>query len=106
MAPEQQSASPNIDARADIYGLGKTLLKLLAGKNDCSTDQGIDQLRSDVPAGVQSLLTSMVATNPDDRPATAEEVAKALSPHADQHELIDLVTKLFPNRDGSVIQPR
>ena len=103
MAPEQRSALSNLDARADIYGLGKTLLKLLTGRNVSSSDLGIDQLRSDVPADVRSLLSRMVATNPDDRPATAKEVAKALSPHADQRDLINLVTKLFPNRDGSVI---
>ena len=104
MAPEQRSGSSNLDARADIFGLGKTLLKLLAGRNVSSSELGIDELRNDVPADVQSLLSRMVATNPDDRPATAKEVAKALSPHADQRDLIDLVTKLFPNRDGSVVQ--
>ena len=104
MAPEQRSALPNLDSRADIYGLGKTLLKLLAGRNLSSSEPGIDELRNDVPADVQSLLSRMVATNPDDRPATAKEVAKALSPHADQHDLVDLVNKLFPDRDGSVIE--
>ena len=104
MAPEQRSALANLDARADIYGLGKTLLKLLAGRTLPSSDLEIDDLPNDVPADVQSLLSRMVATNPDDRPATAKEVAKALSPHADRRDLIDLVTKLFPNQDGSVIQ--
>ena len=104
MSPEQRSGSSNLDARADIYGLGKTLLKLLAGRNVSSSELGIDELHNDVPADVQSLLSRMVATNPDDRPATAKEVAKALSPHADQRDLIDLVNKLFPNRDGSVAQ--
>jgi len=104
MAPEQRSALPNLDSRADIYGLGKTLLKLLTGRNLSSSDLSIDDLPNDVPADVRSLLSRMVATNLDDRPATAKEVANALSPHADQQDLIDLVTKLFPNRDGSIIQ--
>ena len=104
MAPEQRSALPNIDSRADIYGLGKTLLKLLTGRNFPSSDLNIDDLPNDVPADVRSLLSRMAATNLDDRPATAKEVANALSPHADQQDLIDLVTKLFPNRDDSIIQ--
>ena len=77
----------------------------MAGRNFSSSERGIDDLRSDVPADVQSLLSRMVATNPDDRPATAKEVAKALSPHANQHDLIDLVNKLFPDQVGSAIQP-
>ena len=104
MAPEQRSTPLNLDVRADIYGLGKTLIKLLVGKNFSSNDLGIASLPSDVPADVQSLLRSMVATNPDDRPTTAGEVAKALAPHADQQDLIDLVAKSFPNRAGSIIE--
>ena len=104
MAPEQRSASFIPDPRADIYGLGKTLIKLLVGRNLSSSDPGIDELPSDIPAGVQSLLSRMVAANPDDRPASADEVAKALSPHADRQDLIDLATKLFPDRAGSIIQ--
>ncbi len=103
MAPEQRSASLSSDARADIYGLGKTLIKLLVGKSSSSSDLAMDDLPSTAPTDVQSLISSMVATNPDDRPATAGAVAKALSPHADQQALIDLVTKLFPNRSDSGI---
>ena len=105
MAPEQRSGSSNLDARADIYGLGKTLLKLLAGRNVSSSESGIDELRNDVPADVQSLISKMVATDPDERPANAKEVAKALSPHADQRDLIDLVATLFATPDGSSNQP-
>ena len=103
MAPEQRSVQSNLDARADIYGLGKTLIKLLAGRKLASSDLGIDSLPSDVPTNVRSLLSSMTATNPEDRPATADEVAKALAPHADRQDLIDFVTELFPNRVGSII---
>lgn len=46
----------------------------------------------------------MVASNPDDRPSGADEVAKALSPYADRQDLIDLVAELFPNRVGSIFQ--
>ena len=103
MAPEQRSAGSNLDARADIYGLGKTLIKLLAGRNHSSNDLGIDELRNDLPADVHSLLRRMVANNPDDRPATAGEVAEALSPYAGQQDLIDLAIKLFPNHAGSIV---
>ncbi len=104
MAPEQRSASLNPDARADIFGLGKTLIKLLVGRNSSSADLGVAELPSSVPTGVQALLKSMVATDPNDRPATAGAVALALSPYADQQTLIDLIAKLFPNRSGSSIQ--
>ena len=104
MAPEQRSARSNLDARADIYGLGKTLIKLLAGRNFASTDLGIDSLPNYVPADLRSLLSSMTATNPEDRPATADAVVKALAPHADRQDLIDFVTELFPGRADSIIQ--
>ncbi len=99
MAPEQRSASSKIDPRADIYGLGKTFLKLLTGTSVAQNNVAIDKFRNDIPDEVKSLIAKMLATDPKDRPATAGQVAAALLPVANHRDLVDVVAKLFPDHD-------
>jgi len=102
MAPEQRSASSKIDTRADIYGLGMTLCKLLAVKHLAASDIATNEFPNHVPDTVKSLIGRMLATDPNDRPATAGEVAAALALVASHADLVDVVTKLFPNQDRSI----
>ncbi len=99
MAPEQASDSRAVDPRSDIYSLGCTLYKLLAGRApfgerrySTSAKQmlahaqapvpPIRQIRPETPPGLAALLERMLAKKPEDRPASAEDVAAALAPFA------------------------
>ncbi len=98
MAPEQASGS-DVDARADVYALGATLFKLLAGvpphgrSSDfpiieflnrlATTDaKSLDELRDSLPADLAETVAAMLQRNPEDRIATAQEVADRLEPFA------------------------
>jgi WD40 repeat protein len=104
MAPEQADNSHQVDHRADIYSLGCTLFKLLTGKApfadpDCSTAAkklrahaeapvpSLPDQRPDAPADLVVLLDRMLAKDPGDRFATADEVAEALRPFAEGLDL-------------------
>ncbi|MCA8998625.1 MAG: protein kinase [Planctomycetaceae bacterium] len=95
MAPEQAIDTHNVDVRADIYSLGCTLFFLLTGKppyyqerdrnplrtlmrhaNDPIPD--IRRMRSDIPASLATLLSQMLAKQPDGRPATPVEICRRL----------------------------
>jgi uncharacterized protein (TIGR03067 family) len=94
MAPEQITASPRVDGKADIYALGATLFQLLTGRTPCGdrsegTPERIEAvlhkpplaiatLRNDVPEELQALLLRMLAKNPEDRPLAAIDVAGEL----------------------------
>ena len=95
MAPEQLGDSHAIDLRADVYSLGATLYKLLTGRAPyADTKYNTPQkklmaiatkpvapaggFRDDVPAELAGVLDRMLAKNPDERFATAMDVAIAL----------------------------
>ena len=94
MAPEQITASREVDRKADIYALGATLFQLLTGRTPCGdrsepTPERIEAvlhkppldiltLRSDVPEELCSLLQKMLTKNPEDRPQAAIDVAGEL----------------------------
>ena len=103
MAPEQITASPEVDSKADIYALGATLFQLLTGRTPCGdrseqTPQRIDAvlhkppldirpLRSDVPEELCALLLKMLAKTPEDRPQAAIDVASELTRFASDADL-------------------
>ena len=92
MAPEQaRGARP--DGRADLFSLGCVLYRLLTGRLpfDRPTLMGIltalateeptpvRQLNPAVPEALAALVRRLMAKNPADRPATADEVARELA---------------------------
>jgi len=96
MAPEQWDDAPQVDARADLYGLGCTLYFLLTGEPPFAAPRfatradkrrahvsvpapGLREKRGDTPPKLAALVQFLLAKQPQDRPATAAEVAKALS---------------------------
>lgn len=92
MAPEQAAADPDIDGRADIYSLGVTAYEMLTGAPPFAglsaramlaarmsmLPPAISTVRSDVPAELNDLIMRCLATDPADRPASAQELVDAL----------------------------
>jgi serine/threonine protein kinase len=97
IAPEQVEHPAAVDARADIYGLGATLYRLLTGhaphgqtKSNSMFAQmkqitsrpaaPVATLRPDLPDELAALVDRMLALDRAARPATAAEVASLLAP--------------------------
>ncbi len=110
IAPEQGLDSREADARSDVYSLGCTLYFLLAGQppfNDPEEDTfakrvlahvrspvvPISEFRDDVPPPLVAALDRALAKAPDDRFATAGELADALLPFAAGSDLPRLIEK-------------
>ena len=94
VAPEQTRDSHNVDARADIYGLGGTLFWCLAGQLPFAPQSSIDQdlitrltqpapsvcaCRPDVPAELDEVVRRMMAPDPADRYPTPQSLMRGLS---------------------------
>jgi len=93
MSPEQARGSPELDARSDIFALGCVLFECLAGRplfvgRDVVAVQvkivleeapRIRSVRPDIPSSFDRLLARMLAKDPDERPASADEVAASLA---------------------------
>ena len=85
MAPEQIAADPKADHRMDLYAVGLLAYELLTGVQPFSASSpqetlaaqltrmptALDSLRDDLPPALVSLVTRLLAKNPDDRPASA-----------------------------------
>jgi hypothetical protein len=98
ISPEQTIDSFAVGPRADIYSLGCTLYCALTGNVPFPGESVPKKLRAhrtkdarpvrdfkpEIPVEVEKIVTRMMARKPDDRFATASEVAAALQPHARQ----------------------
>jgi|GEM_PF-1197781 len=110
MAPEQADNSHSVDARADVYSLGATLFKLLAGmapyesiertsplqkmKALATTDPPPIASRCDgLPDGLAAIVDRMLLRDPDERFQSAAEVADALTPFCNGAAIGDLVER-------------
>jgi len=110
MAPEQFSDSHAVDIRADVYGLGATLYKLLCGRAPLADRKfktpaqrlmalasepvpPIQEHRPDVPNELAQVLDRMLAKDPEQRYAAPGDVADALVPFADGADLSALIAE-------------
>jgi serine/threonine protein kinase len=89
MSPEQANGLP-IDGRADIYALGVVLFELITGREPYQAETPMALLlkhinepmplarefREDVPPSVEEVIATATAKEPDDRYASASEMAK------------------------------
>lgn len=92
MAPEQAAADPDIDGRADIYSLGATAYEMLTGAPPfvglparamlaarmSTLPATVSSVRGDVTLELNDLVMRCLATDPADRPSTAQEVVDTL----------------------------
>jgi hypothetical protein len=91
-ASPEQFAGTRVDARSDIYSLGASLWFALTGRLPCA-GANVEEIRPcqteaplpvqqlvtrKVPALVIELLHSMLAIDPDERPASGRELTEAL----------------------------
>ncbi len=93
LAPEQALDSHAVDIRADIYSLGATFYFMLTGKtpfgegtvaqkliwHQSRQPKTVAEHRRDVPAGVQAVITKMMAKEPGQRYQVPGEIVEALS---------------------------
>jgi WD40 repeat protein/serine/threonine protein kinase len=94
IAPEQAVDTRDADARSDVFGLGCTLFRLLTREfpfvgetalekiraRQVGTARSLADLRPEAPAGLEAVVSKMLARNPDARYQTARDVARALEP--------------------------
>jgi serine/threonine-protein kinase len=105
MAPEQGSADPDVDHRADLYALGVVAYEMLAGKTPFAgrpamamitahvTEEPapIDTLRTGIPPSLAQIVMSLLVKDPGGRPQTAAALLGALEsvgPQIGDHDAV------------------
>jgi serine/threonine protein kinase len=97
MAPEQATADPHVDHRADIYALGAVGYEILAGRPPflgtsrqavlaaqvTQAPNPLDKVRSSVPSVLVSLIMRCLEKRASDRWQSAEEVLHQLEAMAE-----------------------
>lgn len=92
-APPEQQAGGEVDGRADLYALGVLLYRLASGRRPFDHDdphrlallhlrhepERLDRVVGGVPAELARLVAALMEKRPEDRPASAEEVAGVLA---------------------------
>jgi serine/threonine-protein kinase len=92
MAPEQATADPHVDHRADLYAVGVVAFEMLAGRPPfvgptmqavvaaqvTQTADPVTRYRPSVPPALAELVARCLEKHPADRWQTADELLKAL----------------------------
>jgi len=94
LAPEQAIGDPGLDHRADLYSLGVVAYEMLTGHPPFAgrspqavmeahakqKPEPIEARRPDVPPHLAAIVMRCLEKRPDDRPATGEDIVRALGP--------------------------
>ena len=92
MSPEQIQGDREIDGRSDIYSMGVVLYQMLCGKTPfygttaasvmmmhlVNPVPQIHEQNKSLPLGIQAVLETALAKNPDDRYQSAGDLARAI----------------------------
>jgi serine/threonine-protein kinase len=121
MAPEQMRGLREIDARADIWGLGSVLYELCAGGPPflgesmaqlaaaIFTDPAprLRNLRPDAPAALDAVIERCLQKRPEDRYANMLEMAHALAPLGTRaaQASVERIARILSSRPGQSGNP-
>ncbi len=120
MAPEQARGDGEVDARADLYGLGATLFEMIAHRPPhvgptpiailarlvTTPAPRLSEVIPDVPVPLDQLMCELLATFPGDRPPSAEYVATELRKLASELESnSERVARVLAGGGGSDDEP-
>ncbi|MCA9195400.1 MAG: serine/threonine protein kinase [Planctomycetales bacterium] len=111
MAPEQAERGGAVDYRADLYSLGATLFRLLTDRPPLAATPDLSPLeklrllathrapklatlRTDAPSELCQFVDSMLARDPNRRPASAAHVAELLESFAAAADLATLIVEV------------
>jgi eukaryotic-like serine/threonine-protein kinase len=92
IAPEQATADPHVDARADLYSLGVVAYEMLTGRapftgatpqqvlaaHVTESPEHVAKRRTSIPPPLAELVMQCLEKHPADRPGSAEAVLTAL----------------------------
>ncbi len=92
MAPEQTLGAKDLTAAADVFALGCVMFECLTGEAAFSGEHmmvvlakiilgqapRVRSVRPNIPAALDELVTSLLAKDPEHRPADGNEVARAI----------------------------
>lgn len=121
MAPEQAEGADRVDYRVDIYSLGATLFRLLAGCPPLATTPqmsplaklrllaisdppNLGLLRPDLPQPVIDLVHQLLQRDPGNRPASAVQVAQVLAEWAVDSNLQELIRQADERRESQTME--
>jgi len=121
MSPEQIDAV-GVDGRSDLYALGLCMYEMLSGRApfesvsprellnlQCTTAPAPlpEEARRGLPKGIERLVFALLEKRPEDRPADAEAVLRALEPFttAEAMPMRGLTVAETPARTGATEVP-